>query len=468
MMGQVKSWISKAIPTGMNISQADNMDPVARHSIFSNSVRPRIETELTEYRFGFLSLLSNQLMMMPHRTTSFRSTHASSSAFEFNAKAKSVAPLAIDADSKELMDTADKMSVAYAMMINNMKLLAENKPGRYELMTTNFNEAADALKGLKRYDVVRQRLEALGEVAKGIAFLESGNAVESRVKIQSGLELLEKAKQNTMTNMDFGSTYLAVEKEAAVTGVILNIVETALYDPSTSPLETLEILKRVMTAPTTEYKSAGTDWRGMFGSTKRFIEIFGNMSSISASRAGKDTISVAGGAGSMLMPFWSVDLRYTFVTGALFGKKSVEVREYLLVPASFVTSPESLDNPRGSITDIFASRSGGFLSGIKGSEKSISESGEIGTVIRSAADGSASGRKAIVPVSTKKEAESFVLAYLRQQTTDSSKLKLIKPTVDKLIYIPCEITDASVSLPSLGKMAPKSVGRIETVRTLYM
>jgi hypothetical protein len=335
-------------------------------------------------------------------------------------------------------------------------------------MTTNFNEAADALKGLKRYDVVRQRLEALGEVAKGIAFLESGNAVESRVKIQSGLELLEKAKQNTMTNMDFGSTYLAVEKEAAVTGVILNIVETALYDPSTSPLETLEILKRVMTAPTTEYKSAGTDWRGMFGSTKRFIEIFGNMSSISASRAGKDTISVAGGAGSMLMPFWSVDLRYTFVTGALFGKKSVEVREYLLVPASFVTSPESLDNPRGSITDIFASRSGGFLSGIKGSEKSISESGEIGTVIRSAADGSASGRKAIVPVSTKKEAESFVLAYLRQQTTDSSKLKLIKPTVDKLIYIPCEITDAGVSLPSLGKMAPKSVGRIETVRTLYM
>ena len=42
LMGQVKSWISSAIPMGFNIAGAENIDPVARHSIFTKDVRPKI------------------------------------------------------------------------------------------------------------------------------------------------------------------------------------------------------------------------------------------------------------------------------------------------------------------------------------------------------------------------------------------------------------------------------------------
>jgi DNA-directed RNA polymerase subunit RPC12/RpoP len=468
MMGQVKSWISKAIPTGIAGIQSDNIDAVARHNIFSNSVRPAIETELTEYRFGFLSLLSNQLIMMPHRTnTSFRSAHQSSGAFEFNAKAKSVAPLAVDSESMELMRNADKMSMAYAMMINNMKLLSEDKPGRYDLMAANFSEAADSLAGLQRYDVVRQRFEALSEVSKGISFLEQGNAIESRVHIQSGLTMLEAVKQSTMTNMEFGSTYLAVEQESAVTKALLGIVETALHDQSINPLEILDVLKKVMDVAAVQYRSSGPEWGGAFKNVNRYIEIFNNISLIFASRAGKGGVPIAGGAGSVLLPFWHVDLRYSFVTG-LLSKKSVEVQELLLVPATFVTNPDSMVNPKTSVTDIFASRPGGIMDILKGSEKSISKSEEIGSVVGSVSDNSVGTRKAVAPVSTKNEAEALVLRYLKQCTADDSKLKLIRPTVDRLIYVPCEITDSGVSMPTLGKMSPKAVGRLDLIKTLYI
>ena len=469
MMGQVKSWISKAIPTGVNISNADNIDAVARHNIFSNSVRPAIETEMTEYRFGFLSLLSNQLIMMPHRTnTSFKSAHQSANAFEFNAKAKSVAPLAVDAGSMELMQVADKVSLAYAMMINNMKQLAENKPGRYSIMATNFNEASDSLKGLKNYDVVRQRLEALSQVAKGVAFLEEGNVIESRAALQAGLDMMDAAKQATMSSMEFGSTYLSVDQEASITKVLLGIAEAALHDPTIDPLKVLDIFKRVMDSATVMYKASGPEWGGMFKSVTRYNEIFASISEIFASRSGKGGVYITSGQGGALIPFWSVDLKYSFTTGALFAKKSVEVHETLLVPASFVTDASSLNNPRQSVTDIFATKQGGFFDSLKGSEKSISESGEIGNMVKTIAQNSVGSRNVIAPVSTKSEAEAFILRYLKQCTADVNKLKLIKPTVDKLIYVPCEITDSGVSIPSLGKMAPKTVGRMDLIKNLLI
>jgi acyl-CoA-binding protein len=468
MMGQVKAWISKAIPTGVSISNADNIDAVARHSIFSNSVRPAVETEMTEYRFGFLSLLSNQLIMMPHRTnTTFKAAHQPTKAFEFNAKAKSVAPLAVDADSTEMMRTADRMSLAYAMLLNNMSLLAEDKPGRFDLMGTNFTEAADSLKGLQKYDVVRQRFEALASVAKGLAFLESGNAIESRPLIMNGLDLLVKAKQATMTNMEFGSTYLAVEQEEGLAKAMAGIVDVALYDPSVNALQILEVLKRVTDVATLQYR-ASPEWAGMVKNMNRYTEIFSYVSAIIASKAGKGGIPITSGQGSVLLPFWSVELRYSFMTGALWSKKSVEASEPLLVSASFPTDTNSLSNPKIAITDIFATRPGGFFDGLKGSETSISQSGEIKTMVQSVAENSVGNRKAVVPVSTKSEAEAFVVRYLKQCTSDDSKLKLIKPTVDKLIYIPCEIADSGISLPSLGKMSPKSAGRTDLIKTLLI
>ena len=470
MMGQVQAWISKAIPTGVSIANADNIDAVARHNIFSNSVRPAMDTQMTEMRFGFLSLLSNQLIIMPFRTsTSFRPSHKTENAFEFNAKAKAVAPLAVDTDSIAMMKNADKMSLAYAMMLNNMKQLAEDKPDRYTILANNFSEAADSLKGLDSYVPVMERMDALSRISKGFAFLLDGNTIEAKPEMDAGIAMLESAKQKTMTSMEFGSTYLAVEQEGTIAKVLMNIVDSAQYDPSINTLQILDMLKKVMDVASVVYSKVSGAEGAMFKNLNRYNEIFSDISKIIANKAGKGAgVNITAGSGSALLPFWSVSLRYSFTTGTFLNKKSVEVTESLLLPATFVTDAGSFSNPRAYVTDIFSSRPGGFFDSLKGSEKSMSESGEIGNLVKSVAENSVGTRRIVVPVSTKSEAESFVLKYLKQCTADDNKLKLIKPTVDKLIYVPCEIADSVPSFPSLGKVAPKSVGNMGLIQTLLI
>ena len=107
LMGQVKSWLSSAIPMGFNIAGAENIDPVARHSIFTKDVRPKIELEMNEFKFSNLSLLGNCLLVLPFSTTNItKPTHTASKAFEFNAKVKSISALAVDDESKNVVEDA--------------------------------------------------------------------------------------------------------------------------------------------------------------------------------------------------------------------------------------------------------------------------------------------------------------------------------------------------------------------------
>ena len=52
MMGEIKSWISKAVPGGFSISQTENVDPIARHSIYVNNVKPMIDPEIREFKLN--------------------------------------------------------------------------------------------------------------------------------------------------------------------------------------------------------------------------------------------------------------------------------------------------------------------------------------------------------------------------------------------------------------------------------
>ena len=169
------------------------------------------------------------------------------------------------------------------------------------------------------------------------------------------------------------------------------------------------------------------------------------------------------------MPFWEVDLRYSFTTGALWSKKSVEVAEDLLVCADFVTDPACLSNPASAITDIFKIRpESSILAGIKGSETSISQGQGIGRIQDSVANNSPGARKVIIPLSTKREAENLVAGYLRQRTASDNKLRLSQPLVRRVIYIPVSL-NGGLRLPSdFGTLIPERVGRMDKNTILYV
>ena len=458
LMGQVQSWLSSAIPMGFNIAGAENVDPVARHSIFTKDVRPKIELEMNEFKFSNLSLLGNCLVIMPFSNASIcKPTHTAAKAFEFNAKVKSVSALAVDDESKDVINDASSLSQSYALMINNTELLCNDKEGRYILMANNFAASAEALKASKGKEVVAARFSALADVCAGIDKLLSGNLVDSEALIKKGRDALVPVKDQAMASMEYGIMVQGITQEIAICDALLNVIEST-KSIGGDPLATIAGLLKVVTVKLPSHPK----WGYVFNDSGRMGEIMGYMNDALKSRNG-GTIPVAAGGGKLLVPFWMIDLRYSFETGALWKKKSVEVSDMLFAIADFVTDEKCLNDPALAVTDIFSDRpKNGRFAGIKGEETSISNGSGLKRVSDSVSDQTAVGREIMMPLSTMKEAEKLCGEYLAKVASTNKKFKLSKPEVKRLIYISCTMNGGKLESEILSNMTPDRLGRIDT------
>ncbi|MCL2509508.1 MAG: hypothetical protein FWF07_00310 [Methanomassiliicoccaceae archaeon] len=460
MMGQIQSWISRTIPGGFSMAQSENVDSVARYNIFNNSVRPRVETEYSEYKFAANSLLANPLITLPFTTdNSTVPAHTSSKAFEFNARVKSIEALAVDDASKNIVVSAEELASGYAMLINNTKLLQEDKPGRYTLMANNFNEAAAAFGKIKGYGPVADRFKALSGICTGCEKLLNGEGSGSLSYFENGVAQLSKVKAAITTDLNLGIMFQAIDMEITQGKILSDIAGFVIRGVSADPLQVLNTIKRIISF---NYPKTG-NWGFLLGNKDRFTEVFANLSKVLSAKSG-GTLSIVPGGGQYLIPFWDIDLKYTFQTGSFIGgKKGVEVSEDILVPADFVIDPQCLSNPGSGLTDIFSIRpEKSILAGIKGTEKSISDGEGIGRLSSSAAQNTPGGRKVVVPLSTEREAKKLVSDYLSVCTSQDNKLKLSSPQVKSLIFIPCDVNGNRVVVPSgFGKLVPQRMNRME-------
>jgi len=460
LMGQVKSWISSAVPMGFNISGMENVDPVARHSIFTKDVKPKIEMEMTEFKFSNISLLGNCLLVLPFTTTNiYKPVHTANQAFEFNAKVKSVSALAVDPENQELIEDAASMSQSYAMMINNIELLTNDKEGRYILMANNFTESANALKKAKGKELVVERFESLAVVCNGINDLLNGKIMDAETKIKEGKGRLDAIKDKTFADPEFGIMTQGISQEISLSEVLLSAIEATKTSSSDDPLSVLSSFIQVMTVKLASHPK----WGYLLNEKSRMNEVLKNMSEAMSARFGKSPVPVAAGAGKILVPFWDISLLYSFETGALWKKKSVEVSDTLMLVADFVTDDRCLNNPADAMTDIFSDRpKAGMFAGMKGEETSISNGSGLKRVSDSVSDQTAVGREIMMPLSTMKEAEKLCGEYLAKVASTNRKFKLSKPEVKRLIYIPCTISGGKLESEVLSNMTPDRLGRIDT------
>jgi len=467
MMVYVQSWISSAIPMGFSMSQAENVDSVARHSIFVRNIQPRIETGLMDYKFADNNILANVLLVLPFMTVAVRTAgKTSAEAFEFNASVKSVSALAVDENSKKLINDAAAMSQIYALMTNNTRLLSEDKDGRFILMANNFAETARVMKDIKGYGAVCDRFMGLASVTNGIGRLLEGSVADASGQIKEGVSLIEKAEAAIMTSPELGVMYQAVEQELSVANAMKDMTDMIAFNPATDVMKTLDIIRNVMKQGLV---NSGV-WSSLLGNVYRYTEIFNDIAKAFRAKNGDASINIAAGGGSYLMPFWMIDLEYSFITGALWAKKGVEVKEVLFAPADFVCDLGLVNNPSYAITDIFSLRPAkSILAGIKGSETSISKGEGLEKIAQSVGPGSAAGRKIMLPLSTGKEAAKLASEYLIQRTQSDQQLKLSKPRVRDLVYIPCEIVNDKVKLPDeFGKLVPARVNNTRGSSVLYI
>lgn len=460
LMTQVQSWISSAIPTGFNMSQADNVDAVARHSIFMRNIQPRIENGLMEYRFCNNSLLANPLLVLPFMTMNIRAPSKSSAqAFEFNASVKSVSALAVDDASTSLVNEAAAVSQIYALMMNNTRLMAEDKEGRYILMSNNFSETSRLLKGMKGYEPIYERFTALAKVCDGISRIMEGDIVNAASMVKEGVAMLESVKTTVMSNAQYSIMYQAAEQELSIANAVDKLIDMINDSQTMDPLKTVEMIQKVMKRGIINTGA----WTGTATNTYRYTEVFDEMTKVFDAKMGKSTIRVAAGGGDWLMPFWVIDMEFSMAAGGFLSKKSMEIAETILAPAEFVCDGSVVNQPQGGLTDVFSLRTGPKDDG------SVSEREGVKKLVATVQDGSAGTRSVVLPMSTKKEAAKLGSEYLNQRMRADSKMRLGKPRVKELIYVPCTLNGDSFSLPAeFGRLRPLTVDRMSRNTVTYV
>ncbi len=448
MMGQVQSWIARMVPGGFAVAQGDNVDPVARHSIFVNNVRPKLEVEVREYRLCLNAIISSPLIVLPFcKGEPVKAAKTSAEAFEFEAKMKSLEPMAVDDESMSLIRTGEKIANTYAMIVNNSKLLADTTPGRFAMMSNNFKESAASMKNCDGYEALASRLDALAEVCSASDMVLNGDALGCSVKAESGAGMLEAAKKELLANPKLAMTLRAVDLEIDQTRTLKNAADMSIGGQSSDPLHLLTVITDVTGV---EYPR-NPKWDPMLRRDERNTELTGYVEEAVAAKNG-GTLPIATGGGDLLMPFWDVDLQYSFTTGTLMSKRTVVVDEDLMVPAVFTVFAKALSDPRSGLTDIFAAApESSIMSRIKGTEDSISGGAGIGRLADSASPSQVGSRSVVLPLSTKREASRLVEMYLDQCSTTHSKLKLSRPTVKRLMYVPCTASGGGIKLPDAFK-----------------
>ena len=327
MMAEIKSWIGKAIPGGFSLAQSENVDPIARHNIYMNNVKPMLDVELREFRFALNTVTASPLIVLPFsKGDPAKSSHTSSQAFEFNAKLKSLEPLAVDQENKAAIVDGENLASAYAMIVNNSKLLTDTTPGRFALMSKNFKEAADSVRRCRDYAPLASRLEALAEVCTASDMVLNGDAMGCSAKAESAIGKLESAKKEIMANPKTAVMLRAVDLELAQCKTLKSTADMVTNGTGKDPLKTLELVNRLSSVAYPD----DPRWNHLLDRKERDFELNGFVEEIVTARNG-GTLPICAGSGDVLFPFWDVDLRYSFTTGSLFSKKAVEVSEDLMV-----------------------------------------------------------------------------------------------------------------------------------------
>ena len=465
LMGQVRSWVSQAMPGGMSPAMTENVDSVARHNIFMTSFKPRIDMEYTSYKFGMNSLLSQVMMVMPFAVnTSLKANHTSTQTFEFGAKMNEISPLAVSDETSRLMTEVSKTTDAYALLINNCELVREDKPGRYVLMANNFTTAAQDFSKVKEYEPAQLRFEGLALLCMGCEKLLNGDVAGSFGHFNAGKSKLQEAAAKTMGNIKVAIMGQAVNQEIKQADAL---IEMANYVNSMGgSKEVFDAVRRILTY---SYPATG-NWAFMLSNHDRLGEIFTYMTEAIKAKSGGGTIPIAAGPGDLLVPFWHINLKYSFQTGSLWKKHSVEVSEPLLVPADFVIDSDSLNNPRHAVTDVFSIKgSNGLFAGLTGNESSISNSLGLGNLIESAANNGAAGRQIVVPLSTRKEAERLAENYVQAVARVEDKLNLSNPEVMGMISLPFSYSGNVLKAPAgLERLVPERVRRTNTQQLIIL
>jgi len=473
-MAQVTAFVRQAVPIGLDVSRSQTIDPVARLSAFNSSIRPRLTTESDQYRFACFNLLSSPLAILPFSSgLSVPGGTDPATVSVFVAKTKSVSGLAVDDASRELLQRASGLASCYQSLLVASRLANSQQPERYHLIAQNYATASDAIASSGHWPPLALRLAALSAQTRATDLLLTGRELgEARRWLSVADESLSRARTMLSAAPELGYMVTAVDQELSVVRTVGAMLEIAEKSPMFPPPPTVYVERLVGVLNWLAHNTPG-DWGTSFASIGTRELIFVRAAQLRAAQAGCGSVKVVLAGSGTFVPFWVVELPYTFETGVLWAKRGKQVPEILLVAATFATDTASVTGAGSGrvLTDVFSASSGGsvigaYYSRVRGRQEKITESGGLAHALQYATVSSMQGLPAIPPFSTEAQALRLVQRYIDgvrySNPKVASQLRASSPRILDLVYVPCSL-NTSPPVPWLGPLSPISLGNPESL-----
>jgi hypothetical protein len=475
---QLASFVRQAFPPGVDISGSGAIDPVARHAAFVNVIGPRLTIESDQLRFKCFSFLSNpfaSLLFTP--TTRPPLIDDPKQIALFTAKAQSVGKLAVDEHSRTLVAQASGLSGAYGCVLVAGRVLSGDSPERSILAAKNFQTAAEAIQSAGRWTALEARFLGLAEAFHGGDRILAREPEVARKHLGVAETRLQQAKTMAAGSTDLGFTVSAIDQELAMVRAFRSMAAVVAMGDQAVSLPSLTFLERICRVLAVTDAHAPSHWVKALGSVRLREDVMFQAAALRAAQIGRGTVRVLPVGDGPLVPFWLLELPYTFETGALWAKRGQSAVEPLLVAATFPAEPSAMlpGNERWVLTDAFGAHTGsaGFGEGylrLSGQQTKITQTGNLAVVQQSGSPAAIGMRKVIAPITGPSDAIALVGQYLASQARvdpkTAAQLRLSSPRVVDLVYIPATIDRSGPVLPWLGPLSPRAIGEPSVIANL--
>jgi hypothetical protein len=438
LRGEVRKWLSDIQLSSNVLGVASSVDPIARHNLFVNFVKPKIIPIYSSFKSQISSLMSSSLIYLPFWNPPRLSVEETPrGAFEKIEQIESVKDLVVVEEDQTYFNDVMLTTKLYAYMIDALYNIRQKN--EVEFIINNFktmNELYDTYGKREEKKTEFYRLSASLKAYESIKELMVNRPREASMKARESLDLMNRAKAESR-NPQMAYMIPSIEKDLKNIEVVRNLAEISsiYFDSGDIKGDFLIKMEKI-------FKFSEALRNGMKAEVSIYTEITGSMRDIVASKMGRGQVLSVPGDGDILVPMWLIPMKYTFITGSWFMKKGKEVNDVVLTSAVPASQP---------VTDIFLLSSGmGFFDRIKGKEETMSK-GTLSNIVESAKMTSLpSSVKVLPPLIPRSQANRVYENYIesvRSRTAD--KIRLGVGEIRGLVYLPGKIQGGGLHIPSL-------------------
>ncbi|GEM_PF-3160647 len=443
LIGFVNQWLSSFIPPGYRVQ---TVDPLARHAIFIENLKPQLELEYLNLKVKALNILSHPLTLPPFIQASLNLGN-SAEAFLTAVKINSIKDFATTQEDEEYLRVFQGLASYYGYVLNALKAAFSSLLEKYYLVVKNLQAAHEAVHDIQELKPLAQRTLAQKYYYEGLSFLVELQLEKARTLFRKALEESKKARKEILENVELSVMLTAIDLEREFIESVVKLAETL---QEYGRLERAGIVTAIGKACQTII-----DYGGKPFNLSKFSKIIFLCIQI-LKRKGSGNLEALPGEGTHLLPFWIGKITYTFKTGILWMKRGEVVEEEVLIPA-LIPNLATREAVEEAITDIFKGYESDIISYITGSEKRISGGEYIKKLLLNRVKLGREKHNLVLPLTSKEEAERILNLYLSEKKNrERKRIKLVVGEIVDQIYIPYRLNEKPIiAVPLPPNLQPK-------------